>query len=168
MNRDQTRVLVIDDEPSVRKVLRDILATFGFQTDAVADGPAGIEQFRQHGYDVVITDLLMPGMTGVEVAAKLRDLDPKVGLILLTGSSSPAVSAEAKRDRLGLLHKPVSPDQLVAAVDRARSILARPSQAPARAFPADLTLATLLGTVTTTHPFHPGDRRRGDLAVEAV
>ena len=45
MNRDQTRVLVIDDEPSVRKVLRDILATFGFQTDAVGDGPAGIEQF---------------------------------------------------------------------------------------------------------------------------
>ena len=121
MNRDQTRVLVIDDEPSVRKVLRDILATFGFQTDAVADGPAGIEQFRQRGYDVVITDLLMPGMTGVEVAAKLRDLDPNVGLILLTGSSSPAVSAEAKRDRLGLLHKPVSPDQLVAAVDRART-----------------------------------------------
>ena len=89
MNRDQTRVLVIDDEPSVRKVLRDILATFGFQTDAVADGPSGIEQFRQHGYDVVITDLLMPGMTGVEVAAKLRDLDPNVGLILLTGSRRP-------------------------------------------------------------------------------
>jgi CheY-like chemotaxis protein len=96
MNREQTRVLVIDDEPSVRKVLRDILATFGFQTDAVADGPAGIEQFRQHGYDVVITDLLMPGMTGVEVAAKLRDLDPKVGLILLTGSSSPAVSCTSR------------------------------------------------------------------------
>jgi hypothetical protein len=43
-------------------------------------------------------------------------------VILLTGSSSPTVSAEAKRDRLSLLHKPVSPDQLVAAVDRARSI----------------------------------------------
>ena len=41
--------------------------------------------------------------------------------LFLTGSSSPAVSAEAKRDRLGLLHKPVSPDQLVAAVDRARA-----------------------------------------------
>lgn len=122
MNRDETRVLVIDDEPSVRKVLRDILATFGFQTDAVGDGPAGIEQFRQHGYHVVVTDLLMPGMTGVEVATKLRDIDPNVGVILLTGSSSPAVSAEAKRDGLGLLHKPVSPDQLVAAVDRARSI----------------------------------------------
>jgi CheY-like chemotaxis protein len=120
MNREQTRVLVIDDETSVRKVLRDILATFGFQTDAVADGPAGIEQFRQHGYDVVITDLLMPSMTGVEVAAKLPTSIPRL-VILLTGSSSPAVSAEAKRDRLGLLHKPVSPDQLVAAVDRARA-----------------------------------------------
>ena len=43
MNRDQTRVLVIDDEPSVRKVLRDILATFGFQTDAVADGPSFVQ-----------------------------------------------------------------------------------------------------------------------------
>jgi CheY-like chemotaxis protein len=115
-------VLVIDDEPSVRKVLRDILATFGFQTDAVGDGPAGIAQFRQHGYHVVVTDLLMPGMTGVEVATKLRDIDPNVGVILLTGSSSPAVSAEAKRDRLSLLQKPVSPDQLVTAVERARSI----------------------------------------------
>src|SRR4030095_14845850 len=122
MNRDQPRVLVIDDEPSVRKVLRDILATFGFQTDAVGDGPAGIEQFRQQGYHVVVTDLLMAGMTGVEVATKLRDIDPNVGVILLTGSSSPAVNAEDKSDRLSLLHKTVSHDRLVAAVDRARLI----------------------------------------------
>lgn len=117
------RVLVIDDEPALRLVLSDMLAACGYQSDVAADGAAGLARFREQRYGAVITDMLMPGMSGLEVAAALRTLDAGVQIIMLTGSAPSLSSDQARASGISmLLHKPVALAALKAAVDAACSI----------------------------------------------
>jgi CheY-like chemotaxis protein len=120
MSTNPHRVLVIDDEPALRSLLRDMLEACGYRCDAVADGPAGVAQFRAHRYEAVITDMLMPGMNGLQVATALRALDPHVHIIMLTGSA-PALTMDGARGAgvNTLLHKPIPLRQLKSAVDAA-------------------------------------------------
>jgi CheY-like chemotaxis protein len=113
------RVLVIDDEIVLRAVLRDMLSVCGYHADVVEDGPSAIDRFRQHRYDAVITDLLMPGMNGFEVASALRMIDPTVKIIMLTGSAPEMAAGRARDSGVTLLHKPVALRELKAAVDAA-------------------------------------------------
>ena len=120
MATDPHRVLVIDDEPALRSLLSDMLEACGYRCDVAADGPAGLAQFREHRYATVITDLLMPGMNGLQVATALRALDQHVRIIMLTGSA-PALTVDGAREAgvTTLLHKPIPLGQLKSAVDAA-------------------------------------------------
>jgi CheY-like chemotaxis protein len=122
MTTAPTRVLVIDDEPALRSLLSDMLSACGYETDVAADGAAGLAQFREHHYEAVITDLLMPGMNGLEVATALRTLDPGVQIIMLTGSA-PSLSTNRAREAgvNTLLHKPIALMDLKSAIDAACS-----------------------------------------------
>ena len=80
------RALLIDDDNGVRNVIFDIVTSFGYVTDAAANGPEGLALFEKNLYDVVLTDLLMPGMTGWEVLRALRRLDPKIPVVIVTGA----------------------------------------------------------------------------------
>jgi two-component system, NarL family, capsular synthesis sensor histidine kinase RcsC len=113
------RVLVIDDEAVLRGLLRDMLSACGYDADVAEDGLTGLAQFQANRYDAVITDLLMPGMNGFEVAAALRTLDPEVRIILLTGSAPNLTAKQAREAGVTLLHKPVALRDLKAAVDAA-------------------------------------------------
>src|SRR5438093_10804647 len=64
------RALLIDDDNGVRNVIFDIVTSFGYVTDAAANGPEGLALFEKNLYDVVLTDLLMPGMTGWECSGR--------------------------------------------------------------------------------------------------
>jgi DNA-binding response OmpR family regulator len=122
MATDTHRVLVIDDEPALRSLLADMLSACGYDTDVAADGAAGLARFRERRYEAVITDLLMPGMNGLEVAAALRDLDPAVRIIMLTGSAPSLTTNRARESGVTtLLHKPIALTDLKAAVDAACS-----------------------------------------------
>src|SRR5688572_30337182 len=70
--RRQMRVLVIDDQPLLRDLLAEFLELLGHTSDLVADGPEALARFDPLVHQAVITDLLMPGMTGLEVAASIR------------------------------------------------------------------------------------------------
>lgn len=120
MPSDAPRLLVIDDEPALRTLLGDMLAACGYQADVAPDGAAGVARFKEQRYQVVITDLLMPGMNGLEVASALRALNPDVPIILLTGSA-PALTVSRARESgvTRLLHKPIALADLKAAVDAA-------------------------------------------------
>ena len=72
------RALVIDDDAPVRKTLHAIVTGLGFQTDAAANGSEGLRHFESNPYDVVLTDLLMPGMTGWQVLEAVRERNPKI------------------------------------------------------------------------------------------
>jgi two-component system chemotaxis response regulator CheY len=70
------RALVIDDDASVRQVLRFLLAAFGYESQPAAAGASGLAQFVKGGWDVVLTDLEMPEMSGWQVIEAIRQRDP--------------------------------------------------------------------------------------------
>ncbi|MEK7396177.1 MAG: ATP-binding protein, partial [Candidatus Poribacteria bacterium] len=78
-------VLVIDDEESIRDILKNVLVQFGNNVTDVSNGRSGIEVFQSGKFDVVITDLGMPEVSGWEVARQVKTIDPKIKVILLTG-----------------------------------------------------------------------------------
>jgi CheY-like chemotaxis protein len=81
------RVLVIDDEDTVRDVAAALLRTFGFIVTAASNGADGIELFRHTPFDIILLDLTMPDMNGEETLARLRILSSTVPVLLISGYS---------------------------------------------------------------------------------
>ena len=102
-----TRALLIDDDEGVRNVIHDIVTSFGYVTDAATNGPEGLALFEKNLYDVVLTDLLMPGMTGWEVLQALRRLDPKIPVVIVTGANIWADDYRILQPAVALVRKPV-------------------------------------------------------------
>ena len=119
MTTSSARILVIDDEAVLRGLLQEMLAAFGYDADVAENGAAGVARFRERDYATVITDLLMPGMNGLEVVTALRTIDPLINIILLTGSAPSLTTARAREMGVTLLHKPIALRDLKAAVDAA-------------------------------------------------
>ena len=119
MTTSSARVLVIDDEAVLRGLLQEMLAAFGYDADVAESGAAGVSRFQERDYATVITDLLMPGMNGLEVVTALRTIDPLINIILLTGSAPSLTAARAREMGVTLLQKPIALGDLKAAVDAA-------------------------------------------------
>lgn len=120
------KVLIIDDEASIRDVARAYLEHEGFDVASSADGQSGLELARKFQPDLVILDLMLPGMDGMEVAARLRQ-DSDVYILMLTARSEEADRVAGLR--IGAddyLTKPFSPREVIA---RARALLRRASGA---------------------------------------
>src|ERR1700689_2396630 len=77
-------VLVVDDEPSLRKVLRTSLSASGFSVEEARNGEEAVGAVHQHRFDLVVLDINMPGMGGVEACQRIREFSPRVGIIMLT------------------------------------------------------------------------------------
>ena len=117
-----TRVLVIDDDPLVRATLRAILDSAGFEVVLASDGLDGVAEFKRRRADLVITDIVMPDMEGIETIRNIRELEPTVPILAISGGGR-GVSIDYLRmaERLGAtasLQKPFEADELIAAVDR--------------------------------------------------
>ena len=101
------RVLVVDDQASIRDLLSRILALAEYDVDVASDGRSAVEQMRQSGYNLLITDLQMPGMDGLAVINEARRLDADLPVIVITGFSTEARAFEAANVGLsGYLTKP--------------------------------------------------------------
>jgi two-component system response regulator HydG len=112
-------ILVVDDEPSARSGLEKLLRQEGYAVHVAEDGQAALAVFAEHPADVVVTDLKMPGMDGIELCGKLRDQDAQLPVIVVTafGDVSSAISAmRAGAD--DYLTKPVDFDALTLAIER--------------------------------------------------
>src|SRR5262245_47384556 len=81
-------VLVVDDETEVREMVRAALRDDGFEVETAADGFAAIEAVKRRKFDLALTDLMMPGMNGVETLEALRALDNEIEVIVATGCAS--------------------------------------------------------------------------------
>jgi two-component system phosphate regulon sensor histidine kinase PhoR len=112
-------VVVIDDEDSVREGCRQTLESEGYRVLVAADGVEGLDLLKRARPGVVILDLRMPGISGVEVLEKLPGIDPHVIPIIITGYGTIDVAVQAmKLGAFDFLTKPLDIDQLLGVVDR--------------------------------------------------
>ncbi len=119
-----TNLLVIEDEESFSETLAYMLTREGFDVRVAATGPAGLEEFERHGADLVLLDLMLPGLSGTEVCRRLRE-QSDVPVIMLTARDSEVdkvVGLELGAD--DYVTKPFSARELVA---RIRAVLRRRS-----------------------------------------
>ena len=113
------RVLVVDDDPDIAGLLVARLGALGYETDSAPDGFAALERLAATPLDLVITDVSMPGMTGLELLDAIRAQDLDLAVVLVTGMGSEDVAVDAlRRGADDYLRKPFASDRLVASVQR--------------------------------------------------
>lgn len=104
------RVLVVDDEPAARDIISGYLRNDGHRASTAADGAEALERVMQEDFDLLIADLGMPGMDGIQLADTIRLMDPEKAIILVTGF---AFSPDRQTKSVScILKKPLSPDDL--------------------------------------------------------
>ena len=125
------RILVVDDEPASRKGLQELLTVWGYDVTAAADGQEALERAAVRAPDLVIADLVMPGIDGLELLTRLKRDFPTTAVVFLTGQGSIETAVQAIKDgAYDYLTKPVDPTRLQLLLDRAleRSETAREVQ----------------------------------------
>lgn len=117
------RILLIDDNEIVRETIRRVLKASGHSVESVADGAAGQAKFAEGGFEVVVCDLHMPGEGGGATIRAIRDHDPKVGIIAISGSvPNLALSQMTSLGADITLAKPIANKDLLAAVTEAAQL----------------------------------------------
>ena len=135
------RILVIDDDPTVTSVLKRGLAYEGFIVDTAATGAQGLAIARDHAPDLVILDVMLPGLDGFQVLERLRNADAELPVMMLTARDAPA--DEVRGLRQGADDYVIKPFTLEVLAARVKALLRRREQdAPEVLRFADLSLDT--------------------------
>ena len=114
------RILVVDDEESIRELLSKTLALADYEVDLAPDGRSGLDRLRLIQYDLLITDLKMPGVDGLTVIREARRLKADLPVIIITGFSSEASAIEAINIGVqGYLTKPFRVPRVLAVAAKA-------------------------------------------------
>lgn len=79
------RILIVDDEPDMRLAIKNVLRMRGYEIAEASDGPTAINLFEKNGIDLVLLDIRLPGMDGIEVLEKLRKINRKIPVVMITG-----------------------------------------------------------------------------------
>jgi DNA-binding NtrC family response regulator len=146
MNDMNASVLVVDDDPAVGKVLAGLLGQRKLRASHVLSGEAALEALAREPRDLVITDLRMPGMDGLELLRRVRALAPELPVIVLTAHGSIATAVEAMRaGAADFLSKPFDREEIFYTVDKALALGARRAEAPPEPTPASPS-STKLGS----------------------
>ncbi len=110
-------ILIIDDDEMVLQTTQDVLGEEGYDVLATADGPRGLEIVRGQRPSLILLDLALPSMNGLEVLRKIRDIDPAIKVIVITGYGTEEASQVARRyGAYDFLGKPVSTETLLAKI----------------------------------------------------
>ena len=122
------KILVVDDDPVVGKSFDRVLTRKGYAVITATNGPDALEKLRNERYDMVFTDIKMPGMSGLEVAERVKASQPWLPVVIVTGYGSEASQARAAAAGVsGFLHKPLSPEMIEGSAEQA---LRAPTVAP--------------------------------------
>jgi two-component system NtrC family sensor kinase len=115
------KILLIDDDAGIRRVMALALEQAGYLVQTAPDGPAGLRLCQETSPDIIITDIGMPGMDGLEVLKKIKEIDPEKEVIVTTAFTEIDLAIRALQlDASGFVTKPVSDDALEAALNRAK------------------------------------------------
>ena len=108
MGHDKKRILVVEDDEEMRSLLKDFFTEEGFETDSVSNGSDAFRKLVKESFVLVITDIRMPGLTGLDILPGIRKLQPEVPIIVITAFGSEEVRQRAlERGATAYLEKPV-------------------------------------------------------------
>jgi len=133
------KVLVVDDDPVVGKSFDRVLSGKGYAVITAGDGEEALRKLAEEAYDVVFTDIKMPGMSGLEVAERVKARQPWLPVVIVTGYGTDENEAKAEAAGVsGFLRKPLSPDMIEGSTEKAllgKVPHAAPQEVPAVAEP---------------------------------
>ncbi|MCJ7620545.1 MAG: response regulator, partial [Anaerolineae bacterium] len=112
-------ILVIDDERGIREGCRRALAPLGYRVEASDTGAAGLRMLQEGSYDLVLLDLMMPGMSGMEALGRIREIDPDIVVIIITGYATVESAVKTiKKGAYDFISKPFTADDLILVVNQ--------------------------------------------------
>jgi two-component system phosphate regulon sensor histidine kinase PhoR len=113
------RLLVVDDEMGIREACKRALVAEGYAVDLAEDGNLGLQKIKAAPYDLILMDLMMPGIGGLDLIKKTNEIDPEIIIVVITGYATIETAVEAtKRGAYDYLPKPFTPEALTALVTR--------------------------------------------------
>lgn len=112
-HHDSPHLLVVDDEASMREVLEILFSAEGYIVDVAADGAEALEKLRHRAYDLILTDMRMPEVDGLELLERIRNLHTETLVIMMTAYSTTAQAVEAmKLGAYDYIVKPFNTDDI--------------------------------------------------------
>src|SRR5690606_6255186 len=113
------RVLVVDDDPAICEYMQTFLAKDGYEVTTETDPTAVEEEVKRGGYHLVVLDLMMPKMDGIELLTRIRKIDSDIAVVIFTGYPSLETAVQSiKLDAIDYLKKPFVPEELREVLDR--------------------------------------------------
>jgi DNA-binding NtrC family response regulator len=113
------RILIIEDDEEMRSLLRDFFLEEGFEPDSVDNGSEAFRRLAKEHFDLIITDVRMPGLTGLDILPGVKKLQPEVPIIVITAFGSEDVQRRVyERGGTVYLEKPIHFDQLKELIDQ--------------------------------------------------
>lgn len=120
MSNEVCRLLVVDDESIVGKRLKQVFSKIGFEVETYTEAAPAMAAMAEKPFDIVVTDLKMEGMDGMEVLKRVREMNPRTQVIIITGYASPATAELAQQQGVfEFLAKPFRLDELKQVIFRA-------------------------------------------------
>jgi CheY-like chemotaxis protein len=112
-SRPVPRILIIEDDEEMRSLLKDLLEDEGYQTESADNGSEAFGKLAREYFDLIITDIRMPGLTGLDILPGIRRLQPGIPIIVITAFGSEEVHRKAlERGATAYMEKPVHIHQL--------------------------------------------------------
>jgi len=113
------RIMVVDDEENIREVLSNYLETLGYEVITASDGQNALEKFEAGAFDLIVSDLLMPNIDGLELLRKVREKDRDVVFLMITGYPSIETAVEAiKKGAYDYITKPFHMEDVKIRIER--------------------------------------------------
>jgi two-component system response regulator HydG len=117
----KTSILIVDDDRDLAESLADVLETRGYAVELAGSGEEGVARFRQRDFDLVFTDVKLPGMNGVESFFAFRRIKPDAKVVMMTGFSVEQLLVQAiENGALAVLHKPFAIPDILAVLERVK------------------------------------------------
>ena len=116
------RLLIVDDDPSIHELVRAMLVGHNWEANSASNGEEALARLNTQSYDVVLVDILMPGMNGLELLGQLRARHPATPVVMMTFKNTPDhVVASLRREAAAYISKPFSRDALLGTLQNASS-----------------------------------------------
>jgi len=120
MKTNQFRILITDDDSDLRELLTEAVKNWGYEVSVSKDGEEALRKLRMEHYDIVITDLMMPGMDGLTLLKKVKELDKEILVIIITGYATIETAVKAiETGAYDYIAKPFRLDELMIVIKNA-------------------------------------------------